>query len=68
MCDMLHQHWGDETMFIDAGEDERCASEYCSFTSFSPPDLVTCEELIGSYNLSPSSVHIKYNLIKNPHL
>ena len=56
---MLHQNWGYEILFIDAGTDEKCAQEWCSFTSMTPPDLVTREEIIGTYHLAPSSVQIK---------
>ena len=55
-------------MFIGAGGDEICAPEWCSFKSMAPPDNVTREDLIGAFNIAPDSFHIKYNLIKIPHL
>ena len=56
VCALVHHHWGDETLSISAGEDDFCVPEWCSFTSMGPPHPVTCEELIGTYNVSLSSV------------
>ena len=53
---------------FNGSEDERFALEWCYFTSIGPPQPVTCKELIGTYNLAPDSVWIKYNLITIPHL
>ena len=33
---LVHHHRGDETLSISAGEDERCAPEWCSLTSLGP--------------------------------
>ena len=65
---LVHQHWGDETLSISAGEDECYALEWCFFTSLVPPHPVTHEELVGAYNLAPASIQIKYDIIIIPHL
>ena len=55
-------------MSISTEKDERCVQEWCSFTSMGPPHPVTSEELIGSQNLAPYYVQIKYKLITILHL
>ena len=37
---LVHQHSGEETISISAGEDDRCELEWFSFTSLGPPYLL----------------------------
>ena len=59
MCDLAHQNWCHEILFIGAGADNRCAPEFCSLKIMSPTYPITHEELIGAYHLVPDSVQIK---------
>ena len=65
---LVHYHRGEETLSIIVGEDERCASELCSFTWMGPPHPVTHEELICVYHIFPVSISIKPDLVEIPHL
>ena len=59
MCALLHHHWGDETLFIGTGADEKCSLECSSLKSLDPPDTITHEELIGEYHIVPYYAQIK---------
>ena len=65
---LVCNNWGEETMFIGVGTDERCVLEWFFLKGLDHPDPITHEELIDEYNIAPYSVQIKYNLIKIPHL
>ena len=61
--DLVHQHWGVETLSTRTYEYKCCAVQWCPFTSPCPPNTVTIEELTDAYNIAPDSIQIKSGLI-----
>ena len=66
--DLVHHQRGGITLYISAGEDERCAKKWCSFTSLGHPHPFNHEELIDAYHIVPVAICIKSNIFAIPHL
>ena len=59
MCALVHNHWGDETLFVGVGADELCATEWFYLRIMYLQDHITHEELIDAFYIAPDSVQIK---------
>ena len=65
---LVHHHIGEDKLYINAGEYERCAPEWCSFIYLGPQHPVTQEELIGAYHIITVYIRINSKITAIPHL